>query len=87
MVTTYHVDSQMSIKQFEKHLTECNKDFKWNIVEKFETIKRQDTKELYKKVEELKTQEAQELSELNKTYMELDVRCKKLDRKVSSFQF
>jgi len=34
-------------------------------------------------VEEIKAEEARELASLNKNYMELDLKCKKLDRKVS----
>lgn len=47
-------------------------------------MKLRDTSELNKAVEELKAQEAQELSQLNKNYKKLDLRSKKLDYKVSS---
>jgi hypothetical protein len=46
-------------------------------------MKLRDTSELNKAVEEVKAQEAQELGQLNKTYMKLDIRSKKLDKKVS----
>jgi len=34
----------------------------------------------------LKSQEAGELAQLNKTYIELDTRCKKLDRKNDKYE-
>jgi hypothetical protein len=46
-------------------------------------MKLRDTSELNQAVEELKVSEAQELQQLNKAYSKLDVRTKKLDRKVS----
>ena len=70
-----------------EHVSECNIDFKENVLRKVQTIKLKDTSELNKKVEELKKQEASELNELNKHYTEIDVECKKLERKVSIFIF
>jgi len=54
---------------------------KENILQQVQKIKQYDTVELDKAVEEIKSQEANKLSELNKTYTELDMRAKKLDRK------
>jgi len=60
-VTTYNVDMNLSVNEFHRHVEDCNMDFKENIIKQVQTIKLKDTSELYKKVEELKTQEAQEL--------------------------
>lgn len=46
-----------------------------------------DTSELNKAVEEVKNQEAFELKTLNKKYMELDLRSKKLDKKNDRYEF
>lgn len=83
VTTPYVVNMQASINEFASHVEECNNDFKENIHRKVQTIKLKSTSELYKKVEELKTQEAGELSQLNKHFSELDVKCKKIERKVS----
>ena len=44
-------------------------------------MKLKDQDGLNEKVEDLKAQEGKELSQLNKHFMELDLKCKKLDRK------
>jgi len=85
--TPYVVDTSKSIVDLGKHVAESNNDFKENIIRKVQTIKLKDTADLNKKVEELKKQEASELAQLNKGYTELDIRCKKLERKVSYYLF
>jgi len=72
-----------SLQEFDHHVSDCNLDFKENVLRKVQTIKLSDTSELNKKVEELKTQEASDLAHLNKGYLEVDMRCKKLEKKVS----
>ena len=79
----YEVRMEVSLNDFSRHVTDCNRDFKENIMRKVQTIKLADTAELNKKVEELKSQEALELAELNKQYQEQDQRFKKLEKKVS----
>jgi len=82
-VTPYRVDMGQSLQEFDHHVSDCNLDFKENVLRKVQTIKLSDTSELNKKVEELKTQEASDLAHLNKGYLEVDMRCKKLEKKVS----
>ena len=82
-VTPYVVNMGLSLNEFGKDVNERNLDFKENVLRKVQTIKLRDTSELNKKVEELKIQEANELQTLNKTYMELDQKVKKMERKVS----
>ena len=79
----YVVDMEASNQEFISHLYECNLDFKENIIRQVQTMKLRNTSELNIAVEELKSQEAKELGQLNQTYMKLDQRSKKLDRKVS----
>jgi len=57
-VTPYTVNMESSVHEFGKHVSECNLDFKENVLRKIQTIKLKDTSELNKKVEELKQQEA-----------------------------
>ena len=80
----YVVDMEASNQEFVSHLFECNLDFKENIIRQVQTMKLRNTSELNIAVEELKSQEAKELGHLNQTYMKLDQRSKKLDRKVSN---
>ena len=80
----YVVDMEASNQEFVSHLYECNLDFKENIIRQVQTMKLRNTSELNIAVEELKSQEAKELGQLNQTYMKLDQRSKKLDRKVST---
>lgn len=76
-----------SFQEFNNHVQTCNQDFKENIIRQVQTIKLKDTSELNKAVEEVKSQEAFELKNLNKKYMELDLRSKKLDKKNDRYEF
>lgn len=67
-VTPYVVNMAASSEEFNKHVSDCNLDFKENVMRKVQTIKLKDTADLNKKVEELKIQEASELQYLNKEY-------------------
>ena len=78
---------ELSVKQFGSHIGKSNIDFKENIMKQVQTIKLKDTDVLSKKVEELKIQEGQELVHLNKEYMELEKKTKKLDKKVSTNKY
>lgn len=71
---------------FDKHISDTNMDFKEEIHRKVQTIKLEDTAELNNRVEEIKAEEARELASLNKNYMELDLKCKKLDRKNERYE-
>lgn len=82
-MTPYEVDMESSVYEFSAHIGDCNTNFRENIFKKVQTIKLKDTDQLNKKIEELKIQEAHELSHLNKNYAEIDMKCKKLERKVS----
>jgi hypothetical protein len=79
----YSINMEASYQEFNTHMFESNLDFKENIIRQTQTMKLRDTSELNKAVEEVKAQEAQELGQINKTYMKLDIRSKKLDKKVS----
>lgn len=68
----YSVNMEASYQEFNSHMFECNLDFKENIIRQTQTMKLRDTSDLNKAVEELKTQEAGELGQLNKTYMKMD---------------
>ena len=78
---------EASSHDFNLHISDCNKDFRENIMKKIHVIKLKDTSLLNKKVsyqfekyhhffitqvEELKQQEGWELSQLNKAYVDLD---------------
>ena len=56
------------------------------MITKVQTVKLKDTAALNKKVEELKSQEGKELGQLNKLYMELDLKVKKLDKKNDRYE-
>lgn len=86
IVTPFSVNMEQSFKDFSNHVNQCNLDFKENIIKQVQTIKLKDTSELNIRVEEIKSQEARELASLNKNYMELDLRCKKLDRKNDRYE-
>jgi len=77
---------QASITEVHKHIMTINRDFKENVIKKVHTVKLNDTDMLNKKIEELKQQEGKELLQLNKHYMELDLKCKKLDRKNDRYE-
>lgn len=77
---------EASYRDVTKHILDINRDFKENIIKKVHTVKLNDQDALNKKVEELKSQEGKELNQLNKHYMELDLKCKKLDRKNDRFE-
>lgn len=72
--------------EVNKHIMTINRDFKENVIKKVHTVKLNDTDMLNKKIEELKQQEGKELLQLNKHYMELDLKCKKVDRKNDRYE-
>lgn len=78
---------EQSFQEFNNHVQTCNQDFKENIIRQVQTIKLKHTSELNKAVEEVKNQEAFELKNLNKKYMELDLRSKKLDKKNDRYEY
>jgi len=83
-VTPYSVNMEASVYEFSNHVQECNINFRENVFQKLQTIKLKDTDQLNIKIEELKVQEAHELSQLNRGYIEVEMRVKKLERKVSA---
>lgn len=86
-LTKFNINMEHSFQEFNQHVQTCNQDFKENIIRQVQTIKLKDTSELNKAVEEVKNQEAFELKTLNKKYMELDLRSKKLDKKNDRYEF
>lgn len=85
-MTTFSVNMEVSFRDVTKHINDINRDFKESIIKKAHTVKLNDQDGLNKKVEELKSQEGKELQQLNKHYMELDLKCKKLDRKNDRYE-
>ena len=75
-----------SFEEMNMHVSKCNIDFKENIMKRAETIKLKHSAELNKWVEELKQEEAHELGILSRQYFKVETLCKKLEKKVSTFQ-
>ena len=82
----FTVNMEASYRDVSKHIGDVNRDFKENMIRKVHTMKLNDKDGLNKKVEEVKSQEGRELDHLNKTFMELDLKCKKLDRKNDRYE-
>ena len=77
----FEVDYDASLHEFDNAMSVFNNDFKENVIRQAQTMKTRDQQQLDQAVEEIKVQESNELGKLNKTYLELDTRFKKLERK------
>jgi hypothetical protein len=78
---TYIVVQEISIQQqhpdtkladFAQHVSDCNIDFKENVLKKVEMLKLKDTADLQKRVDDLKRDEYLEAERLNKDYLRLE---------------
>lgn len=81
MQVSYQVNMEASYEDFAAHMEQCNMSYKNQIMQKVQMMSQMEINILNKKIEEMKIQEGQELTGMNREFFELDQNLKKQQRK------